>query len=191
MGIDLLSLNGSKLYGPKGTGLLYVRTGTELNPLLYGGGQERGRRSGTENVAGVVGLAKAQELASSLRESESHRLTELRDATIAKVFKTIPDARLNGDAKHRLPNNLNFTIPGVEGEALVLYLDNAGFMVSTGSACSSGDLDPSHVLLAIGRSRDEASQSLRVTLGRQTTAADLEALVAVLPGIVHRLRELD
>ena len=190
LNVDLLSLNGSKIYGPKGTGVLYVRHGTTLEPLMYGGGQERGRRSGTENVAGVVGLAKALELAAAERESESRRLSALRDDLIRRLLPAIPDASLNGDPKRRLPNNVNLTIPGAEGEGLVLYLDNAGIMASTGSACTTGSLDPSHVLLAIGRTPAEANSSLRLTLGRSTGAEAIDRVVELLSGIVARLREL-
>lgn len=190
LGVDLLTVSGSKLYGPKGVGALYIRHGVQLEPLLYGGGQERGRRSGTENVAGVVGLAQALELVASQRESESRRLSMLRDRLISDLLAAIPGAQLNGDPKYRLPNNLNFTLPGSEGEALVLYLDNAGIQASTGSACSTGSLDPSHVLLALGRTPAEANSSLRLTLGRTTTPAQLETLLEVLPPIVSRLREL-
>ena len=190
LGVDLLTINGSKIYGPKGVGALYVRHGVELEPLMYGGGQERGRRSGTENVAGIVGLAMALRLATDAREAESQRLIKLRDELISGIQETLPDALLNGDAKRRLPNNVNVIIPGVEGEAMVLYLDNAGIMASTGSACSSGSLDPSHVLLAIGRSRDEAQQSLRLTLGRSSDDAAVRQVLEILPGIVTRLREI-
>ena len=190
LGVDLMTINGSKIYGPKGVGALYVRHGVELEPLIYGGGQERGRRSGTENVAGIVGLATALRLAAEMREAESHRLVGLRDALVAGIRQALPDAQLNGDAKRRLPNNVNVIVPGAEGEAMVLYLDNAGIMASTGSACSSGSLDPSHVLLAIGRSRAEAQQSLRLTLGRSTDKAAIKTVVEVLPGIVTRLREI-
>lgn len=190
LGVDLLTLNGSKIYGPKGTGLLYVRHGTILEPLMLGGGQERGRRSGTENVAGIVGLAKALELVAGSRDAESHRLTALRDDLIRRLLEAIPKATLNGDPRRRLPNNVNLTIPGAEGEGLVLYLDNAGIMASTGSACTTGSLDPSHVLLAIGRSADEANSSLRLTLGHTTDQEAINRVVELLPGIVQRLREL-
>ncbi len=190
LGVDLMTINGSKIYGPKGVGALYVRHGVELEPHMYGGGQERGRRSGTENVAGIVGLATALRLANDTREAESHRLVALRDGLLAGIQRTVPDAVINGDAKRRLPNNVNVIIPGAEGEAMVLYLDNAGIMASTGSACSSGSLDPSHVLVAIGRSRDEAQQSLRLTLGRSTDEAAVNKLLDVLPGIVARLRQI-
>jgi cysteine desulfurase len=194
LGIDLLSLGGSKIYGPKGIGALYVRQGTQLEPLQYGGGQERGRRSGTENVAGAIGLATALRLTAADRAVESRRLTALRDQLIRRLAspgpEAIPDASLNGDPRRRLPNNVNLTIPGAEGEGMVLYLDNAGIMASTGSACTTGSLDPSHVLLAIGRTPAEANSSLRLTLGRSTDQAAIDRVVEVLPGIATRLREL-
>ena len=189
LGVDLLSLSGSKIYGPKGSGVLYVRTGTAIRPLIWGGGQERGRRSGTENVAGAIGFAAALEKAAALRKAEGERLAKLRN-DLWQNLKTIPDVILNGDPGKRLPNNLNMTLPGAEGQALVMYLDQAGFLVSTGSACSSGDLDPSHVLQAIGRSREEAADSLRITLGRASSAADMAKLANGLPAIVERVRSL-
>jgi cysteine desulfurase len=190
LGVDLLTLGGAKMYGPKGTGILYVRHGTELEPLMYGGGQERGRRSGTENVAGVVGLAKALEIATTTREAETRRLIILRDLLIRRVLEAVPGSSLNGDPKRRLPNNISLTIPGAEGEGLVLYLDQAGIQASTGSACTTGNLEPSHVLLAIGRTPAEANCSLRLTMGRSTDQAAIDQVVEVLPGIVSRLREL-
>lgn len=190
LGVDLLTLGGSKMYGPKGAGILYVRHGTILEPLMYGGGQERGRRSGTENVAAAVGFARALELASSHRAGETQRAAALRDGLITRLLAAIPGAVLNGDPKRRLPNNVNLTIPGADGEAMVLYLDQAGIQASTGSACTIGSLDPSHVLLAIGRTIPEANTSLRLTLGRSTTAEAVDRVVAVLPPIVARLRDL-
>jgi len=190
LGVDLLTINGSKIYGPKGIGALYIRQGTGLEPLQFGGGQERNRRSGTENVAGIVGLAAALEFAAASRAAEARRLTTLRDHLIRRLTAAIPGAILNGDLKRRLPNNLNLTIPGAEGEGLVLYLDNAGIQASTGSACTTGSLDPSHVLLALGRTTAEANSSLRLTLGRSTDQAAVDRVVTVLPGIVQRLREL-
>ncbi len=190
LGVDLLVLNGSKIYGPKGAGVLYARQGTTLEPLMYGGGQERGRRSGTENTAGIAGLARALELAAATRAAESRRLTPLRDELTRRLLAPIPGARLNGDPKRRLPGNINLTIPGAEGEAMVLYLDNAGVMASTGSACSTGNLDPSHVLLALGHSAAEANCSLRLTLGRDTDQSAVDAVATVLPPIIRRLREL-
>ncbi len=188
--VDLMTINGSKIYGPKGSGLLYVRHGVILEPLVYGGGQERGRRSGTENVAGIVGLAAALKLAARERETESRRLSQFRDGLNAKLHELIPGIILNGDLKHRLPNNLNFMIPGADGEALVLYLDKAGIMASTGSACSSGDLEPSHVLLALGRTTTEADASLRLTFGRSTDDRVIGRVIQELPKIVERVREL-
>lgn len=190
LGVDLLTLSGSKVYAPKGTGILYLRHTTVIEPLFYGGGQERGRRSGTENVSGAVGFAAALTLAQSLRSTEAHRIAELRNRLLKKIITEIPDAIINGDSKRRLPNNINLTIPGAEGEGMVLYLDNAGILTSTGSACSSGDLDPSHVLAAIGRSNQQADQSLRLTLGRDTSEAMCDLVVEELPRIVKRLREL-
>lgn len=190
LGVDLLSLGGSKIYGPKQTGVLYAKTGAQLEPLIYGGGQERGRRSGTENLAGYVGLATALEQTQQTREAETKRLTPLRDRLIAGVLSSIPDAKLNGDPKLRLPNNASFTTPGAEGQAMVLYLDNAGVMASTGSACSSGDLDPSHVLTALGHNQSDANSSLRLTLGLGTTSEQIDYVLEVLPGIVKRLHEL-
>ena len=190
LGADLLTLSGSKIYGPRGTGVLYIRHSTTIEPLFYGGGQERGRRSGTENVAGAVGFASALKLAQEMRSNEAHRISTLRDELLINILLSIPDAIVNGDKKRRLPNNINLTIPGAEGEGMVLYLDNAGILASTGSACSSGSLDPSHVLLAIGRTKDEASQSLRLTLGRDTTAEMCHLVTEELPRIVKRLREI-
>ena len=191
LGVDLLTLSGSKIYGPRGTGVLYIRHNTLIEALQFGGGQERGRRSGTENVAGIVGFATALKLAQDMRTEEAHRISKLRDELLKKIIAEIPDVIINGDQKRRLPNNINLTVPGAEGEGMVLYLDNAGFLTSTGSACSSGSLDPSHVLLAIGRSTDEADQSLRLTLGRETTAQACTLLVHELPRIVNRLREIN
>ena len=190
LGVDLMSLSGSKIYGPKGTGALYVRHGTVIEPLAYGGGQERNRRSGTENVAGIVGLGEALVRAAQNREAEVRRLTPLRDRLIDGIINALPEAMLNGDANRRLPNNVNITVPSVEGEGMVLYLDNKGIMASTGSACTTGSLDPSHVLLAIGRSANEANSSLRLTMGKSTDEAAIEAVIAALPPIVGRLKQL-
>jgi cysteine desulfurase len=190
LGVDLVTISGSKIYGPKGTGCLYIRHGTIMEPLMYGGGQERGRRSGTENTAGIVGLAAALAQTASRRDQEGQRVAMLRDELARSLQQAIPGLMINGQMKRRLPNNLNVTIPGAEGEALVLYLDQAHVMTSTGSACSTGDLDPSHVLMAIGRTTREAGQSLRLTLGRDTTRADIDHVARTLPGIVARLRQL-
>ncbi len=190
LGIDLMSLNGSKIYGPKQTGCLYVRTGTEIGPMILGGGQERNLRSGTENVAGSIGFAGALELAQVERESEAKRLTELRDYTLGELKKSFDDLIINGHPTRRLANNINLTIPGIDGESAVLYLDKAGIMVSTGSACSTGNTEPSHVLLALGRTEAEANASLRLSFGRGTTKPEVDYFLKVLPPIIKRLREL-
>jgi len=188
--VDLLTLNGSKIYGPKGVGVLYVRNFTKVAPLVFGGGQERGLRPGTENVAGIVGLAKAFELAQKEKEKESKRLIKLRDYFIASILKKVPDSCLNGDAKLRLPNNINISFLNVEGEAMILYLDAKGIYVSSGSACTSRTLDPSHVLLAAGVPAEAAHASVRFTLGKKTTKADLDYVLRVLPLLVKKLREM-
>ena len=186
--VDLLSVNAHKFYGPKGVGALYVRKGTRIATVQTGGGQENGRRTGTENVAGVVGLGAAMRIATSKRAAESARQTALRDRLIVGVRARIPDATLNGHPTDRLPNNASFCFSGTQGEALVVSLDLEGFSASSGSACTSGNTDPSHVLLAIGLERDLAQGSLRLTVGRDTTEADVDALIAALPPIVARLR---
>ncbi len=186
---DLLTLNGSKMYGPKGVGILYVRRGVKVEPLVRGGGQERNIRSGTENVPAIVGLAKALELAQAERETESARLTVLRDRLVEGLLK-IPKSRLNGHPTERLPNSANVSFLDIEGEAAVLYLDAEGIMVSTGSACASTSLDPSHVILATGLSYEAAHGSIRFTLGHSTTEADIDHVIEVMPGVVERLRKM-
>ena len=186
--VDLLSVNAHKFYGPKGVGALYVRKGTRIATVQTGGGQEKGRRTGTENVAGVVGLGAAMRIATAKRAAESTRQAILRDRLIAGVRSRIPDATLTGHPTDRLPNNASFCFSGTQGEALVVSLDLDGFSVSSGSACTSGNTDPSHVLLALGLERDLAQGSLRLTLGRDTTDTDIDALLAALPPIVARLR---
>ena len=188
--VDLVSVNAHKFYGPKGVGALYVRRGTRLATLQTGGGQERGRRTGTENVAGIVGLGVAMRLAQAHREAESARQTRLRDRLIAGISASIPDARLTGHPTERLPNNASFCFPGTQGEALVVSLDLAGFAASSGSACTSGNTEPSHVITALGIDRATAQGSLRLTLGRETTEADVDALLEALPPIVARLRAI-
>ncbi|MFZ5392383.1 MAG: cysteine desulfurase family protein [Patescibacteria group bacterium] len=188
LGVDLLTINASKIYGPRGIGVLYIQEGTKIAPLIYGGGQEKGLRAGTENVAGVVGMAESLVIASRIREGESKRLQYLRDKIIYFVKKNISEAVLNGSMKERLPNNINFSFSGAEGESLVLYLDDQGFSVSTGSACSASDLSPSHVLLAIGQKKELAHGSLRITLGRWTSEEGVDSLLQVLPGIVDKVR---
>lgn len=187
LGVDLLTLNGGKMYGPKQSGILYVRTGTQLEPLIYGGGQERGLRSGTENVAFAVGFAKALEIAQAARKDEAYRLAQLRDQLQSMLTDAIPEMIVNGDQRHRLPHNLNITLPGLDGESAVLYLDNAGVQASTGSACSIGSDEPSHVLLALGCTPAEANASLRFTLGKHTTSEDIQAAAEV---IIKTLRHL-
>jgi cysteine desulfurase len=186
--VDLLSVNAHKFYGPKGVGALYVRTGTRIATVQTGGGQEKGRRTGTENVAGVVGLGAAMRIAVARRAAESARQGVLRDRLIAGIASRIPDATLTGHPIERLPNNASFCFRGTQGEALVVSLDLEGFSVSSGSACTSGSTDPSHVLLALGLERDLAQGSLRLTIGRDTTTADIDRLLDALPPIVARLR---
>ena len=186
--VDLVSVNAHKFYGPKGVGALYVRTGTTISTMQTGGGQEKGRRPGTENVVGIVGLGAALRIAAARRESESARQSELRDRLIAGIEARIPDALLTGHRTVRLPNNVSFCFRGTQGEALIVALDLAGFAASSGSACTSGSTEPSHVLLALGLERDLAQGSLRLTVGRETTEAHVDALLEALPPIVARLR---
>src|SRR5438046_570398 len=186
--VDLLSINAHKFYGPKGVGALYVRRGTRLATMQTGGGQEKGRRTGTENVAGVVGLGVALRIARERRATESPRQARLRDRLISGVRTRVPDVVLNGHPTDRLPNNASFCVPGTDGESLIVALDLEGFAVSSGSACTSGETEPSHVLLALGLDRDLAKGSLRVTVGRSTTAAQADAFVDALARVVARLR---
>lgn len=190
LGVDLLTLSAHKFYGPKGTGALYVRRGVRYDPLIHGGGQERGRRAGTENVAGIVGMARALELAVAEMEDEGKRLTELRDYLIEGIESKIPHVRVNGHRTERLPNNVNVCFQYIEGESLLLNLDMNNVAASSGSACTSGSLDPSHVLLAMGLSHEIAHGSLRLTLGRSTTRGQLDYVLEILPGIVQKLRKM-
>ncbi len=190
LGADLLTFNGSKIYGPKGIGALFIRQGVRLEPIVYGGGQEKGLRSGTENTALIVGLARALEIAHEERETENKRLTCLRDYFISEVENRIPKAILNGHRTKRLPNNVNITFLDVEGEAVLLYLDNEGISVSTGSACTSTTLDPSHVILALGVPYEYAHGSIRFSFGRKTTKEDLDFVLGVLPNIIQKLRDI-
>ncbi|MCH9016590.1 MAG: cysteine desulfurase NifS [Chloroflexi bacterium] len=190
LGVDLLSLSGHKFHGPKGTGVLYIKRGTPYLPLIHGGGQERERRSGTENIPGIIGLSLALEAADSTREATSEHCATLRDRIIESVLERIPGTRLNGHATQRLPNNANFSFTGVEGEPILLGLDVAGIAASSGSACSSGSLEPSHVLLALGQSAEIARGSLRLTLGRGNTEEEVDYLLEVLVDLVQRLRQL-
>jgi cysteine desulfurase len=211
LGVDLFSLNASKVYGPKQVGVLFLRSNVKLEPIVYGGGQEQNLRSGTENVAGAVGLAKALELAQQEKTEESPRLVKLRNAFAEKALKLIPNSFLNGPelqsafrrrgvrvksgrvepgqgVAERLPNNLNFTFKGAEGEAVMLYLDALNIAVSTGSACASETGDPSHVLKAIGLTGRDARDSIRITLGRSTTKQELDFVLKALPRVVKMVR---
>ncbi len=188
--VDMLTLNGPKIYGPKGVGALYVKRGLKLQPLQFGGSQERAIRPGTENVAGIMGLAKAFELAQAERLAEAQRLLPLRDKLMDGILTRIPKTRLNGDREKRLPNNVNISIMDLEGEALILYLDAAGIYASTGSACTSASLDPSHVILALGMPYEVAHGSIRFTLGHATTEEDIDYVLQTLPPLVEKLRSL-
>jgi len=190
LGVDMMSLSAHKFHGPKGVGVLYVRRGTPFNPLIVGGGQERQRRSGTENVPGIVGTAVALELAESERAKRYAEVLPLRDMLIEGTLERIPGVKLNGDRSKRLPNNVNFSFDGVEGEAVLLGLDFAGICASTQSACSSASIEPSHVLVALGMDADLAVGSLRLTLGKENTVDDIRATLDVLPGVISRLREM-
>ncbi|QBD82481.1 cysteine desulfurase NifS [Ktedonosporobacter rubrisoli] len=189
LNVDMLSISAHKFYGPKGVGMLYVRQGMRILPQLQGGSQERGRRAGTENVASIVGAAAALRLAYEEMEQEAPRLIALRDRLIEGLL-TIPASRLTGHPTQRLPNNASFCFEGIEGESILLNLDLLGIAASSGSACTSGSVDPSHVLLAMGLSPEWARGSLRLTLGRENTEADIEKLISVLPGIITKLRML-
>ena len=190
MHIDMLSMSGHKFHGPKGIGALYIRKGVKIDQYLHGGAQERGQRAGTENLAGIVGMGKAIEIATQHLEENAARLTILRDKLIDGILAEIPDVRLNGHRTQRLPNNVNVSVRYVEGEALLLRLDLAGIAGSSGSACTSGSLDPSHVLLAIGLPHEIAHGSLRLSLGTDTTEAEIDEVLDKLPGIVKNLRDM-
>jgi len=190
LGVDLLSLSAHKFYGPKGVGALYVKKGTRLVSFLHGGGQEKGKRASTENVPGIVGLGVACELAQKMMASEESRLQSLRDKLIKGILDKIPETILNGHPSLRLPNNVNVSIKYVEGESILLNLDMQGVAGSTGSACTSGSLEPSHVLLAIGLPHEIAHGSLRLTLGSSTTEEDINYVLEVLPPIVQKLRSM-
>ena len=185
---DLLSLSGHKFHGPKGVGALYIRKGTRIHNLIEGGAQERGLRAGTENVPGIVGMGEALSLAAAELSEYTAHVTALRDRLIHGVLSAVPDARLNGHPTFRLPGNANFSFPGVEGESLLMRLDLAGIACSSGSACTSGSLEPSHVLSAMGLSPDTARSSVRFSLGRDNTAEEIDRVLAVLPPIVEDLR---
>ena len=188
--LDLLSLSGHKFYAPKGIGALYIRGGTRLRQLLYGGHHQRGFRPGTENVPGIVGLGKAAEIARKSLAQDLTRISALRDRLECGLVQSVPDARVNGSNAPRTPNTSNITFPGIEGEALVIALDLKGLACSTGAACSSGAVEPSHVLTAIGLRPEDARASLRFSLGRHTTEAEVDFALKIIPGSVDQLREL-
>lgn len=192
LGVDLMSFSGHKIYGPKGVGALYIKNGIKLEPLIYGGGQQKGQRSGTYNVAGIVGFGKAIEIITDKQRQsqEIKRIKKLRDYLINQIFKKIPKVSLNGSLKNRLPNNTNFIFSGVEGESVILMLSQKNICASTGSACSSGSLEPSHVLLALGIPPEQAHGSLRLTLGRFTKKSDIDILLRHLPTIIEKLRTM-
>ena len=190
MNVDMLSMSGHKFYAPKGVGSLYVRAGVRLENLIEGGAQERSRRAGTENLPAIVGMGKAIELITAEQQEENARLTAMRDRLIQGILEKIPDSRLNGHPTRRLPGNVNVSIRFIEGESLLLSLDMVGIAGSSGSACTSGSLDPSHVLLAIGLPHEIAHGSLRLTLGRDNTEQDVDSVLEQLPKIVERLRSM-
>ena len=190
LGVDLLAISGHKFYAPKGVGALYIRGGTRVRQLLYGGHHQRGFRPGTENVPGIVGLGKAAEMARASLAEDAKRISALRDKLQEGLLERVPDSRLNGAGAARTPNTTNILFPGVEGEALVIALDLKGLACSTGAACSSGAVEPSHVLTAIGLRAEEARASLRFSLGRHTTETDVEFALEVTPTAVTQLREL-
>jgi len=190
LGVDLLALSGHKIYAPKGVGALYVRNGTRLQQLLYGGHHQRGARPGTENVAGIVGLGAAAEIARKSLAEDAARVAALRDRLEREILARVPDTRANAAGAPRTPNTTNIAFPGVEGEALLISLDLKGLACSTGAACSSGAVEPSHVLTAIGLSPEDARASLRFSLGRHTTPAEIDFALQVIPQAVTRLREL-
>lgn len=189
LGVDLLAMSAHKLSGPKGVGALYIRKGTLIEPLLHGGGHERNLRSGTENVPGIVGFGKAAELAAERLAGDIGYLSNLRDSLINGLL-AVPDSYLNGHPDRRLPNNVNVRFSYIEGESLILNLDMLGIAASTGSACSSASLEPSHVLMALGMKHEEAHGSLRLTIGRENTRDDVEYVLGAVPGIVKKLREM-
>ena len=188
--IDLLSISSNDMYGPKGVGALYIRKGTRIQPVIQGGGQERGVRSGTENIPGIVGMGRAAEIAKEEMAAEGKRLSQLRDKLIMGVLETIERSYLNGHPTERLPNNANLRFSYIEGESLILGLDMLGIQVSSGSACTSKTLEPSHVLLAIGLAHEEAHGSLVFTMGKQNSEEDVDYVLETLPGVVKRLRAI-
>ncbi len=190
MNIDMLSLSAHKFYGPKGVGALFIRKGVKINNLIHGGHQERGKRASTENVPGIVGLAKAIEIATENLEEYNKKLISLREKTIEGIMAKVPYVKLNGHRHQRLPGNVNFSFQFIEGESLLLMLDMKGICGSSGSACSSGSLDPSHVLMAIGLTHEIAHGSLRLTFGEENSEEDVDYILSVIPEIVAKLREM-
>jgi len=190
LGVDLLSLSAHKIHGPKGVGALYIREGVQIPPLVYGGHQEGNRRAGTENIAGIAGLARAAQLATGSREQIIQKMKTLRDRLEKGLLQTIPHTKLNGHPVHRLPNTLNLSFPFIEAESLILDLDMKGVAVSSGSACQSGTGDPSHVLLSMGIAPEICRGSLRFSLGSQSTDEEVEYVLNTLPAIVERIRSM-
>ena len=190
LGVDMLTISGHKLYGPKGIGALYARRGTRLTPIIHGGGHERRLRSGTENVPGIVGMGAALEIAVAEMPQTKPRLERMRDRMAAAVIDSVPDVKYLGHPTERLPGNVSFTVRYIEGESMLLQLDTHGYMVSSGSACASGSLEPSHVILALGLGAEEAHGSLRVSLGRENTDEEIDGFVEVFPPIVEKLRQM-
>ena len=188
--VDMMSLSAHKFNGPKGVGALYIRSGVRIANIIDGGAQERGKRAGTENLPGIIGLAKALELASASMEEKDKKITALRDYIIKNIEEKIPYCRLNGHRTQRLPGNVNFSFEFIEGESLLLWLDINGIAASSGSACTSGSLDPSHVLLAIGLKHETAHGSLRVSLGEENTYEEADYFIEKLVGIVDKLRKM-
>jgi cysteine desulfurase len=190
LNVDLMSLSAHKFYGPKGVGVLYARRGVPLLPMQTGGGHERNRRAGTENVPYMVGLATALKLAHEEAEEANARIARLRDRLVAGVLARIPDSQLSGHPSRRLPNNASFLFKYIEGESILLNLDQAGVAASSGSACTSGSLEPSHVLMAMGYAHEVAHGSLRLTLGKENGEGDIDTVLDILPGIVEKLRAM-
>ncbi len=190
LGVDFLTISAHKIYGPKGIGALYVRKGTPYCPFIRGGHQEKGRRAGTENTLGIMGLAMAVDMRKAEMAEEAERLLGFREMLRKGIAERIDDAQFNGHPTDSMPNTLNVSFPGAEGESILLYLDLAGIAVSTGSACASGSLDPSHVLLATGVDAERAHGSIRISMGRSTTVEDVEYMLDVLPGIIERIRTM-
>ena len=188
--IDLLSLSGHKLHGPKGIGVLYIKKGTRISPYILGGHQEAGKRAGTENTAGIVGLGKACQVAAQYLDDENTRIKFLRDKLENEILKKCPDSKLNGDKKNRLPNTTNISFQYVEGEAILLMLDKFGICASSGSACTSGSLEPSHVMRAMGVPFTAAHGSIRFSLSRYNTEEEVDFVIEKLPPIINRLRQL-